>query len=146
MYLLDTTHCLQFILGFPKIQDKRSILDSSIVTTSVIARGELLFGAHKSGRLMDSLIKIDTFFDDITVYPIDDNTADIYGELKNIILDQFGPKDRNKRRNFKVESLGFKDNDLWITSTAIQHNLVLVSEDNHVLRLQGVNGLKVESW
>ncbi len=146
MYLLDTTHCLQFILGFPKIQEKQSILGSDLITTSVIVRGELLFGAHKSGRLIDSLTKIETFFEDITVYPIDKTTSDIYGNLKNMILNQFGPKDKNKLRNFKVESLGFKDNDLWIASTAIQHNLVLVSEDSHILRLQGINELKVESW
>lgn len=110
MYLLDTTHCLQFILGFPKIQEKQSILGSDLITTSVIVRGELLFGAHKSGRLIDSLAKIGAFFEDITVYPIDETTSDIYGDLKNTILNQFGPKDKNKRRNFKVESLGFKDN------------------------------------
>ena len=146
MYLLDTTHCLQFILGFPKIQEKQSILGSDLITTSVIVRGELLFGAHKSGRLIDSLTKIEAFFEDITVYPIDKTTSDIYGNLKNTILNQFGPKDKNKRRNFKVESLGFKDNDLWIVSTAIQYRLILVSEDHHVLRLKGINGLTIESW
>ena len=146
MYLLDTTHCLQFILGFPKIQEKQSILGSDLITTSVIVRGELLFGAHKSGRLIDSLTKIEAFFEDITVYPIDKTTSNIYGNLKNMILNQFGPKDKNKRRNFKVESLGFKDNDLWIVSTAIQYRLILVSEDHHILRLQGINELKVESW
>ena len=146
MYLLDTTHCLQFILGFPKIQHKQGVLRTELVVTNVIVRGELLFGAHKSGRLTDSLTKIDAFFEDITVLPIDEITSDIYGDLKNVILNQFGPKDKNKRRNFKVESLGFKDNDLWIVSTAIQYSLILVSEDNHVLKLHGINELKTESW
>lgn len=50
-----------------------------------------------------------------------------------------GPKDRRKRR-------GFKDNDLWIASVAIQHNLILVSNDSHIMRLSGVVGLRVENW
>jgi tRNA(fMet)-specific endonuclease VapC len=61
-------------------------------------------------------------------------------------MDRFGPKDKRKRRNTKVESLGFKDNDLWIASTAIQHNLILVSADSDLLVLDGIQGLKVENW
>jgi len=66
--------------------------------------------------------------------------------LKNEILERFGPRDRLRRRGFRVESLGFKDNDLWIASVAIQHNLTLVSNDSHVMRLSGVIGLRVENW
>jgi len=146
MYLLDTTHCLQFILGFPGISDKRSSLGDVSLATSVIVRGELLFGAHKSGRLLESLAKVESFFRDMIVYHIDERTADLYGELKNTIISQLGPKDKGKRRNFRVESLGFKDNDLWIAATAIQRGLILVSADSHIQRLQGISRLQVESW
>ena len=76
MYLLDTTHCLLFILGFPKISDKRNSLGDILLTTSVIVRGELLYGAHKSGRLLESLAKVEGFFEDIIIYHIDEKTVE----------------------------------------------------------------------
>jgi len=56
------------------------------------------------------------------------------------------PKAKGIRRNTNVGSLGFKDNDLWIVAAAIQHDLILVSRDSHILRLNGIEGLKVENW
>ena len=67
-------------------------------------------------------------------------------KLKLAILDYFGPKSRSKRRNTKTESPGFKDNDLWIATVAIQHSLTLVSADSDIQRLDGIEGLRVENW
>ncbi|MDQ1327104.1 MAG: tRNA(fMet)-specific endonuclease VapC [Candidatus Poribacteria bacterium] len=83
---------------------------------------------------------------DIIVYEIDNETAIVYGKLKNEILERFGPKDKRKRKGFKVESLGIKDNDLWISAVAIQHNLILISGDSDIIRLSGIEGLRVENW
>ncbi len=146
MYLLDTTHCLYLMAGFQRVQKKRELSGDSLISTCTIVRGELMFGAYKSKRVEENIQEVESFLEDITIYSIDETTADIYGELKNTILIQFGPKDKSKIRNFKVESLGFKDNDLWITATAIQHELILVSADNHIQRLNGIGGVQVESW
>jgi tRNA(fMet)-specific endonuclease VapC len=146
MYLLDTTHCLYLMAGFQRVQKKQESSGDSSVSTCTIVRGELMFGAFKSKRVEENIHKVESLLNDITIYSIDEATADIYGELKNAILVQFGPKDRNKLRNFKVESLGFKDNDLWIAAISIQHRLILVSADNHIQRLHGINELIVESW
>jgi tRNA(fMet)-specific endonuclease VapC len=144
MYLLDTTHCLRLFWGI--LDEKLLKLGKVIVSTSVIARGELLYGVYKSELVDENLVEIERFLDILDVYHISDETADIYGNLKGTIIKQFGPKDKSKRRNFKIESLGFKDNDLWISATAIQYELILVSADKHVQRLNGINGLRVESW
>ncbi len=130
MYLLDTTHCLQLILGIPKIREEFESWDESLIATCVIVEGELLFGAYKSERLVANLSKIEDFLKNIRVYPIDSRTASIYAEMKGIIIDRFGPKERSKRRNIKTESLGFKDNDLWIASVAIQYKMTLISSDS----------------
>jgi len=45
-----------------------------------------------------------------------------------------------------MESLGFNTNDLWIASSAIQYNQILVSADNDLLRFDGIEGLKIENW
>jgi len=144
MYLLDTTHCLSLIWGL--IDEKLKSLDKAFISACVVSSGELIFGAFKSERANDNIQEVLDFLSDIIVYKIDNETAIVYGKLKNEILERLGPKDKRKRRGFKVESLGFKDNDLWIASVAIQHNLVLVSGDSLMMRLSGVVGLKVENW
>jgi tRNA(fMet)-specific endonuclease VapC len=144
MYLLDTTHCLKLFWGV--LEEKLLKSGKIIISTSVITRGELIYGVYKSERIDENLVEIEKFLDILDVYQVDDETASIYGNLKGEIVKRFGPKDKSKRRNFKIESLGFKDNDLWISATAIQHGLVLVSADKHVQRIHGINGLKVEVW
>lgn len=144
MYLLDTTHCLRLFWGV--LEEKLKSFDKIQLSTNVIARGELIYGIHKSERFYENFIKFESFLKDIKVYPVDDDTSNSYGKLKNEIVVAFGPKDKNRLRNFKVDSLGFKENDLWISASAIQHNLILVSADKHIHQLQGINGLKVESW
>lgn len=81
-----------------------------------------------------------------TVFGIDDETADICAKLKVAIPNQFGPEQRNKRRNITMESLGFGSNDLWIASSAIQYDHVLVTADSDLLRLDGMEGLQIENW
>jgi tRNA(fMet)-specific endonuclease VapC len=144
MYLLDTTHCLDLIWGF--LDEKLNSLDEALISACVISCGELMFGAYKSEQINDNLREVFDFLMDIIVYEIDNETAIIYGKLKNEILEHFGPKDRRKRKGFRVESLGFKDNDLWISASAIQHNLILVSADSDIMRLNGIEGLRVENW
>jgi tRNA(fMet)-specific endonuclease VapC len=141
MYLLDTTHCLDLIWGF--LDEKLNSLDESLISACVISSGELMFGAYKSEQVSNNLLEVFDFLMDIIVYGIDNETAIVYG---NEIIERFGPKDRRKRRGFKVESLGIKDNDLWISAVAIQHNLILVSGDSDIMRLNGIEGLKVENW
>lgn len=144
MYLLDTTHCLNLIWGF--LDEKLNSLGEALISTSVISSGELIFGAYKSEQANDNIKEVLDFLMDIIVYEIDSETAVIYGKLKNAILERFGLKDRRRRRGFKLESLGIKDNDLWISAVAIQNNLILVSGDNDVMRLNGIEGLRVENW
>lgn len=145
MYLLDTTHCLQIIFGFPQFDENRKILEKVTLTTCAIVRGELIYGVFKSERFADNLDKVEKLLASMRVYTVDDQTANIYGEMKYAILDRFGPKLRSKRRNVKVESLGFKDNDIWIAAIAIQHDLTVLSADNDLQRLQGLKSLRVEN-
>jgi tRNA(fMet)-specific endonuclease VapC len=146
MYLLDTTHCIALFNNKPDVVQKLRVLGRQKISTSIIVRGELFFGVYKAERFTENLQQIKTFLDYIQVHLIDEETSEVYGKLKNAILDRFGPKDKSKRRNVTVESLGFRDNDVWIASTAIQHGLILVSADSDLLRLNGIEGLKAENW
>jgi len=146
MYLLDTTHCIKIMSGDYELDYKLSNMPDVQIATCLIVRGELMFGIYKSDQFSENLHRLESFFAEIPIYGMNIETTNIYGKLKASIVELFGPKDKSKRRNVKTESLGFKDNDLWIASIAIQHNLILVSADKRILELQGIVGLRVESW
>ena len=71
--------------------------------------------------------------------PIDHHTAEIYGKIRASLFNEFAPRDnRNRvaksyiedlRERTSGKELGIQENDLWIVSTAIQYNLVFVTDD-----------------
>lgn len=146
MYLLDTTHCIRFLYSDPPVLNKIRSLDKTDISINVIAGGEMLYGIYKSSFFEINMKRLVEFFDSIKIYPINNETSDFYARLKIGIIRSFGPQDKRKLRNTTTESLGFKENDLWIAASAIQHDLILVSGDSHIWRLNGIEGLKVEHW
>ena len=150
MYLLDTNHCT-----FIFIQKDLNVLnhlmnlpeDSEIFINSIIY-GELILMAEKSERRRENLNKVEEFVKAFTefIYPIDKETSKIYGELYASIFNFFAPKDKAKRRKFKIEDAGVRQNDLWIACTAIQHNLTIVSEDSDFQIISQARQLNVECW
>ena len=128
------------------MQRKIEELPNIDIATCVIVCNELIYGALKSEQADENLLRIKRFLQTMPIYPIDEETAEVCAELKVAILNQFGPQNKQKRRNIKIESLGFKDNDLWICAIAIQYDLILVSSDSDIKRLNGICGLSVEDW
>ncbi|MCC0179755.1 type II toxin-antitoxin system VapC family toxin [Waterburya agarophytonicola K14] len=103
--------------------------------------------AERSQRNKSNLALVQNFLEGIQIYPIDEETAIKYGEIKASIFKQFAPKEKSKRRKTKMINLGFGENDLWIAATALQHNLIVVSSDSDFQRIKEVEkALIVESW
>lgn len=102
--------------------------------------------AEQSQQRSQNIILIQNFLDRIYIHPIDSETSKVYGKLKAAVFDKFAPRDKNKRRKFTVQNIGFGENDLWIAATAIQHNLTIVTADRDFQRIQEVQDLKLESW
>jgi tRNA(fMet)-specific endonuclease VapC len=146
MYLLDTNHCSRIIFGETNVIRRLQEHIGLGVATSVIVQGELLYMVQKSSQQAANLRFVRTFLQTIDLYPISGGVADVYGSLKGEIVENFGPKDKAKRRKFTVQDLGFSDNDLWIASTALHYNLTVVSEDSDFQRIQQVQALALESW
>jgi tRNA(fMet)-specific endonuclease VapC len=133
--------------GNPAIQQRIKMIKGTTINISVIVAGELLYGAYKSSKVTENLNTIYTLFDAVSeIHIVDTETMNIYGMLKAELVERFGPKDKTRLRNFRIESIGFMDNDLWIASVAIQHDLILVSADTDIMRLNGIEGLKIENW
>ncbi|MBG1269598.1 type II toxin-antitoxin system VapC family toxin [Nostoc sp. WHI] len=146
MYLFDTNHCSAIIFGNLDILRRVTKVGESLITTSVITRGELIFMAQNSEQRSANLARVKEFLKDIGLYFVDEETADIYGEFKADIIAHFGPKERNKRRKTTIEQLGISDNDLWIAAIALRHHLTIVSQDSDFERMRQVRELAWEFW
>ena len=146
MYLLDTNHCSNIILGNTFILNYLADIDNALIATCVVVQGELVDMAERSQRKENNLVLVERFLKGLYIYHIDKTTATIYGQLKALLFNKFAPKERNKRRKTKMLDLGFDENDLWIAAIALQHNLTIVSADSDFSRMQPAKQLSVESW
>lgn len=146
MYLLDTNHCSRIIAGDETVLRHVAEAGESQVATCIIVWGELMFMAYNSQQRTENLARIQEFLEDIGVYLVDEETADIYGQFKAEIINHFGPRERRQRRRTRIEDLGIHDNDLWIAAIALRHNLTMVSADRDFQRMGEVRALPLECW
>lgn len=95
---------------------------------SVITLGELRFGALKSGRVEENLQRVEDFAKESNILSCDEETSRHYGKVKDGL--------RRKGRPIP-------ENGVWISATALQRGLVLVTRDSH---FEHVEGLRGEWW
>ncbi|MBI4660013.1 MAG: PIN domain-containing protein [Verrucomicrobia bacterium] len=93
-----------------------------------VERAELHFGAHRSPNPARNLERIERFVNAVVLVPVDATTAALYGQLKAELM---------------TAGQIIPDNDLWIAALAKQHDLMLVSRDQH---FGHVLGLKWVVW
>lgn len=146
MYLLDTNHCSRLILRDSNLMARLSEIPQAHISTCAIVAGELINMAEQSQQRYQNIMLINNFLDGIYIYPIDSETASVYGKLKAAVFDKFAPRDKNKRRQFTIQNIGFGENDLWIAATAVQHDLHIITADRDFQRIQEVQPLSLDSW
>lgn len=148
MYLLDTNHCsFVFAQRDAQVIQKLKLLSiDTEITINTIIYGELMLMIEKSQRKQENLVLLEAFVKRLRVYSIDEATSKIYGKFHAEIFDKFAPRDKAKRRKFDIKDAGVRINDLWIACTAIQHNLIVVSEDSDFRVMNEVRNLKLECW
>ena len=147
IYLLDTNQCSQIINNNPQILYKLTTLNQDdILATSVIVCGELMYMAEKSTRKSENLLIVRSFLENITAISIDRKVFDTYALIKAKIFDKFAPKDKKRRRKYKLENIGFTENDLWIAATGIAYNASIISSDSDFQRILDVVEFQLESW
>lgn len=146
VYLLDTNVCSRVIQGDSTVINRIVEVGEAQVATCVIVQAELLYMAYKSEQKTKNLAKVKLFLQDIKIYFLDEETADIYAQFKAEILEHFGPQEKKKRRKTRIENLGIGENDLWIAAIALRNQLTIVSSDSDFQRMQAVKPLSVEYW
>jgi tRNA(fMet)-specific endonuclease VapC len=146
MFLLDTNHCSYAILGNTQVLARLAELGDKSITTCSIVAGELIDMAARSQQRQANLDFVQRFLLGLYIYPIDQSTAQIYGNLKAAIFDRYAPKDKAQRRRTNVMQLGVGENDLWIAAVTLQHQLTLITTDRDFQRIRAVHAFNVESW
>ena len=145
-YLLDTNHFSRLVLGNITVRGKIAQVGEANVGISIITTGEMLYMAYNSQRKEKNLAHIQAYLRDISIYPLNREIAENYGKFKADLIDYFGLKERQKRRQTKIAEIGVSDHDLWIACTAIHHSLTIVSTDSDFSRMKQVMNFSWESW
>lgn len=132
VFLLDSTAISAAMAqGSGVLQRLQSASPQDRVVTSVIVRGEVLFGIQRlaPGRRRTMLAEnAARTFAGVPCEPIPVAAADCYAELKAGAW----------RRGVSLD-----ENDLWIAATAVTLGAVVVTSDADFTRLDGV---RVENW
>ncbi|MEL6135820.1 MAG: type II toxin-antitoxin system VapC family toxin [Cyanobacteria bacterium J06628_6] len=125
-YLLDTNIIISLLSG--ETSTLTYLEESDEIFIPSIALGELHYGAHKSVRVQQNLERIEGLIADTAVLDCDSDTARWYGIVKD---------------RLRAKGRPLPENDIWIASTALQHNLTLATRDAH---FHHVEGLKLAQW
>lgn len=127
-YLLDTNICIYFLKGRYGLVDKIERLGFENIFISEITVAELKYGVEKSTNPDKNRPVINELIDSFKQLPIY-GALDIYAKEKA----------RLKKKGNIVDDL-----DLFIGATAIENNMVLVTNnEKHFDRLQNI---KIENW
>lgn len=98
-----------------------------VLTTSIVL-GELYFGALNSGHPEKNFLRVEEFASQIPVLSNNIGTAKEYAKIKN---------------SLKKKGKPIPENDIWIAASAIEHNLILITRDEH---FKNITDLKMDKW
>lgn len=124
--LLDTNIIIALFARDASVQKRLQQAEETFV--SIIALGELCYGARKSAQATANLARIHEFASQSAVLDCDTETAQEYGRVKN---------------GLRAKGRPLPENDIWIAATVMQHQLTRVSRDEH---FADIDELSVEKW
>lgn len=127
-YLLDTNIIVDFFKGDSNVIEQLSVRE--IFVPSIVV-GELYFGAYASSFVNNQakrLSEIAYFVEKYTVLKISRDTSDHYGRIK---------------AQLKAMGTPIPENDIWIAALAKEHNLEVVTRDQHFAQIPD---LQILEW
>lgn len=129
MFLLDTDTIIYSLKGNEHVVKNLQNHLQDTLKISVITLMGLYCGAYKSQKIESNIAKIKTLERALEIIPNHFEAAEIFGMLKS-----------------KLENKGLPidDFDLILASTALTHNLTLVT--NNEKHFRRIDGLKLENW
>jgi tRNA(fMet)-specific endonuclease VapC len=125
-YLLDTNIVIALFAEDVSIQKHIAKAREIFIPSMVI--GELFFGSYKSSRPKENATRIENFAAVNTVLVCGIGTGREYGRIKHLLLKKGNP---------------IPENDIWIAALAMEHDLSLVTRDEH---FKNIEELKRTEW
>lgn len=127
-YLLDSNICIHFFRGKFGIYELLESVGLKNCAISEITLAELVFGAEKSDYPQKNKEIINEFTDQITILPIFDAI----------------PKYAKEKARLQKEGKIISDFDLLIGCTAIENDLIMVTEN--VKEFERISDIMIENW
>ena len=158
-YLLDTNMVGHYHNGHANVMARiQSLPAEAVLRVSAITLGEIEFGhavteSTDHERRRDCERFINNEFPRGRVLEVSRYTLIYYGDLKTKLFQMYppqSPRQNHPERCFDRVTgaeLAIDENDLWIAAQSIEHNLVLVTNDE-MERIKEVAGplLTIEDW
>ncbi|MEX2592817.1 MAG: type II toxin-antitoxin system VapC family toxin [Anditalea sp.] len=127
-YLLDTNICIHFLRGKFDLIEKFQEMGPENFAISEITLAELVFGAENSSNRKKNLELIEAFTNQVVILPIF-NAIYLYGKEK---------------ARLRSKGLMISDFDLLIGCTAVEKDLVMVTEN--LKEFDRISGIQIENW
>ena len=118
-FLLDTNIVIAIFSNDKLVMEPLEMAEEVFVP--IIVLGELYFGAQKSKKVGRNLTRINEFAQSSSVLICDTETSRQYGEIKNFL---------------RAKGRPIPENDIWIAAIAKQHELTLISRDDHFKEIE----------
>ena len=128
-YLIDTDILIYSIKGHERVNERFQIYKNDPKSISVITYGELVFGAKKSSKIEKNLARVRRISELFPIIDVTSAVMETYGEYKALL---------------SKNGILIDDMDLLIASTAITHNLTLVT--NNVRHFGRIKELEIDNW
>jgi tRNA(fMet)-specific endonuclease VapC len=124
--LLDTNIVIGIFSGDEAVMTELAKAREIFIPSTVL--GELYYGAQKSAHKKKNTAIIDQFASVNTILACDVETARQYGKIKE---------------SLHVKGRPIPENDIWIAAMAFQHEMPLVTRDQH---FSEIKGLVINTW
>ena len=129
-YTLDTNACIRLLKGDCQQMLKHiESISSADVYISAVVRFELYYGACKSNRVEENLLKLNTFFENYELLPIDQEIADKAGIIRALLEKKGTP---------------IGPYDLLIGATALVNDCILVTHNTR--EFSRISSLMIDDW
>jgi tRNA(fMet)-specific endonuclease VapC len=125
-FLLDTNIVIALFAQEPSVLQRLDEAEEVFLPSVVL--GELYYGARKSAKTEANVSRVDELAGRSSVLACDGETAQHYGEVKNLL---------------RAKGRPLPENDVWVAAIALQHGLILVTRDAH---FNEIEDLTVVAW
>jgi tRNA(fMet)-specific endonuclease VapC len=129
MILLDTDHCIFFLRGHAAVVEAFAHQRDETPAISIITVGELYYGALRSSRPDQNLVRCDAFLEHVEVVNLERSIMLRFARIKAALAQRGEP---------------IEDPDLLIAATALAVGAPLVT--HNLSHFQRIPGLRLLDW